>query len=232
MSVNVADPAQLQRLLDRTGLVRASDGVGYVLLQGGAAAQARSARWAHNPEVVGSNPTPATSREPRHAIVLAQVARRRSATLAPLLSLGVLARGHVITAGGFPNTEQHAQSQSGAVGLACEAPKGLGTAGYEPLMQNRTPALWLAAAIGLLPRTFLRESGIPQVRSYYGEPLPGAETSVLGVLLNKASKARLAPFSFFGWWGRCLPTQRSHANRRRHQLARWLSVSPQLRRMP
>lgn len=35
-----------------------------ILLQGGAASKDRLARWAHNPEVVGSNPTPATNLPP------------------------------------------------------------------------------------------------------------------------------------------------------------------------
>lgn len=46
------------------------------------------------------------------------------------------------------------------------------------------------------------------------------------------SRSRIWPALFFVLIGRCSPHLRRRANRRRHALARWLSVSPQLRRMP
>lgn len=53
----------------------------------------------------------------------------------------------------FPNTERTGKRQLRAVVAGLSAPKGLGKAGYEPLMQNRMPDTMPAASIGLLPAT-------------------------------------------------------------------------------
>lgn len=72
MSVNISNPAELQRLLDRTGLERAGDGVGFVLKREAGNAERgmilcgveqMAARGAHKAEVAGSSPAPATTLE-------------------------------------------------------------------------------------------------------------------------------------------------------------------------
>lgn len=189
MSTNVADPVQLQRLLDHAGLGRPSDGVGFVIL---ARVTSRGEDRTHNPDQPGATPGPATSL--------------------------------------FTQTEPRDACQLRAVVSSHAAPEGPGSAGDKPLMRNRTADFVPLAPTGILPSTFSRESGNPQVRNCYGKPLPGAETLLLGVLLNKAPKARLALVFF--WLGRVgLYPICGRENTRRHELARWLSVSPQLRRM-
>lgn len=188
-------------------------------LQGGAASKDRSACVAHNHEVVGSNPTPATNFR-----AVGQPVGDKLKTTINDASRTETAPYDITTTRGVQDSESQGLEQG-----RCTPPKGLGWTPNKPLMrkvnaiesESRTGTApvnlfkRLRNAVAIVPA--LARDHMPRIPSRRKVPWE-LHVVVLSGLASTQPPAR----SFFVF--------RSLRNRRAHRLAHWLAVSPQFGR--